>query len=213
VHRGEWRHPDYLGWWWRTQVSPDTRIVAAVVAVALLGIGGYVAANGLEASVGSEADGSQVEYVTTTVQQLVTVPEGGPVAREPARVIARQAGGGVVTNEVTQVRVETVAGPVQTRVVTERDVVPVVRPERVTVPGRVRTIVQQAPSETVTRTVEREVERVVERVVTEERVVTVSATRTVVETVVVTVTPPPVTITAGPITLTVTVPRPIPPRP
>jgi hypothetical protein len=208
VTRGRWRDPDYLAWWWRTQVSADTKIVAAVVAIGVLGLGGYVAANGLEGSVGAaEADGGQVELVTTTVQKLVTVQVGGSVVTTPTRVVARRVGGGVTTERVTQVRVATVAGPAGTRVVTEREVVPVER--RVTVAGDVRTVVQQAPAETQTRTVEREVERVVERVVTQERVVTVPAVaRTVTETVVVTVATPPVTVTAGPITLTVTLPLP-----
>jgi hypothetical protein len=228
MRRGEWRNPDYLAWWWRTQVSPDTKIVAAVVAIGLLGIGGYVAANGLEGSVGgSEAGGDQVELVTTTVRKVVTVEKSGKTVTAPARVVAqrvpgggaqRAPGGGVVTNRVTQVRVATVAGRAGTRVVTQREVVPVVRREQVTVAGGVRTVVQQAPGETVVRTVERQVERpvdkIVERVVTQERVVTVPVqvpvTRTVTETVVVTVATPPVTITAGPITLTITLPLPIP---
>ena len=62
---------------------------------------------------------------------------------------------------------------------------------------------QQKPGATRVETVE----RVVERVVTEERPVTVVATQTVVQTV--TVQAPPVTVTAGPITLTVTLPLPI----
>jgi hypothetical protein len=208
VLRSEWRDPDYLAWWWRTQVSPDAKIVAAVVAIGLLGIGGYVAANGLEGSVGGvEADGGRVELVTTTVRKVVTVQKGGGVVTTPTRAVAQRAGGGVVTDRVTEVRVETVAGPAGTRIVTEREVVPVVRHERVTVAGGVRTVVQQAPAATETHTVE----QVVERVVTEERVVTVpAATRTVTETVVVTVATPPVTVTAGPITLTVTLPITIP---
>lgn len=197
--RGRWRDPDYLAWWWRTQVSPDAKIVTAVVVIGVLGIGGYVAANGLEGSVGgAEAYGGQVGLVTTTVRKLVTVEKSGGVVTTPARVVARRVGGGVATERVTQVRVATVPGPAGTRIVTEREVVPVVRRERVTVAGEVRTVVQQAPAETQTET------RTVERVVTQERVVTVT------ETVVVTVATPPVTVTAGPITLTVTLPLPIP---
>jgi hypothetical protein len=228
--RREWGSVDYWAWWWRNQVSPDAKIVAAVVAIGLLGIGGYVAANGLEGSVGgAEAGGAEVEVVTTTVQKLVTVRAsgtgGGAGAAGPTQTVVRQVQvaapaerGSRVTDRVTQVQVKTVAGDAGTRVVTQRQVVPVVRREVVTVAGDVRTVVQQTPGGVETRTVERVVERVVERavdrVVTQERVVTVVVPRTVTETVVVTVNTP-VTVTAGPITLTVTLPLPpiIPPRP
>jgi hypothetical protein len=223
VARPKWRDPEYLSWWWHSRVSLDAKVVAAVIAIGLLGIGGYVAANGLEGSVaGAEAEDGEVQLVTTTVRKLVTVRKAGQVVTTPSRVVARRVAGGAVanavTNNVTQVRVETVAGTAGTRVVTEREVVPVVRQQRVTVAGgvRVRTVVEQAPAETQTRTVEqvveRVVDRVVERVVTEARPVTVVVTQIVRETVVVTVAPPPVTVTAGPITITVTVPL-LPPRP
>jgi hypothetical protein len=215
--RREWGNADYWAWWWRNQVSPDAKIVAAVVAIGLLGIGGYVAANGLESSVaGAEAGGAEVEIVTTTVQRLVTVRAGGGAggagrgAAGPTQTVVRQvqvAGpsppDGRVTDRVTQVRVRTVAGEEGTRVVTQRQVVPVVRREVVTVAGDVRTVVQQTPGGTETRTVERPVDRVV----TQERVVTVVVPRTVTETVVVTVNTP-VTVTVGPVTLTVTLPLP-----
>jgi hypothetical protein len=196
---------DYWAWWWRNQVSPDAKIVAAVVAIGLLGIGGYVAANGLEGSVGgAEAGGAEVEVVTTTVQKLVTVRAEG--AAGPTQTVVRQvqvAGPSARGSRVTQVQVKTVAGEAGTRVVTQRQVVPVVQRERVTVAGDVRTVVQQTPGGTETRTVE----RAVDRVVTQERVVTVVVPRTVTETVVVTINTP-VTVTAGPITLTVTLPLP-----
>ena len=233
--RREWGNTDYWAWWWRNQVSADAKIVAAVVAIGLLGIGGYVAANGLEGSVGgAEAGGAEVEVVTTTVQRLVTVRAGaaaasagaprsagaaGAVGRTQTVVRQVQAAGPAarasrVTDRITQVQVKTVAGEVATRVVTQRQVVPVVRREVVTVAGDVRTVVQQAPGGSETRTVERVVERAVDRVVTQERIVTVVQSRTVTETVVVTVNTP-VTVTAGPITVTVTLPLPplIPTRP
>jgi hypothetical protein len=198
---------DYWAWWWRNQVSPDAKIVAAVVAIGLLGIGGYVAANGLEGSVGgAEAGGAEVEVVTTTVQKLVTVRARGADAAGPTQTVVRQVqvagrsgSDSRVTDRVTQVHVKTVSGEAGTRVVTQRQVVPVVQRERVTVAGDVRTVVQPGPGGTETRTVE--------RVVTQERVVTVVVPRTVTETIVVTVNTP-VTVTAGPITLTVTLPLP-----
>jgi hypothetical protein len=235
--RREWGNADYWAWWWRNQVSADAKIVAAVVAIGLLGIGGYVAANGLEGSVGgAEAGGAEIEVVTTTVQRLVTVRAGGAASADsaggaaaprsagaagaagPTQTVVRQvqvagpaARAGRVTDRLTQVQVKTVAGEAGTRVVTQRQVVPVVRREVVTVAGDVRTVVQQAPGGTETRTVDRVVERVVERavdrVVTQERIVTVVQSRTVTETVMVTVNTP-VTVTAGPITVTVTLPLP-----
>jgi hypothetical protein len=207
--RRQWGSLDYWAWWWRNQVSPDAKIVAAVVAIGLLGIGGYVAANGLEGSVGAEAGDAEVEVVRTTVQKLVTVRAGGAGdagAAEPTQTVVRQvqvaaaaASGSRVTDRVTLVQVRTVAGEAGPRVVTQRQIVPVVQRERVTVAGAVRTVIQPGSGGTDTRTVE--------RVVTQERVVTVNVPRTVTETVVVTVNAP-VTVTVGPITLTVTLPLP-----
>jgi hypothetical protein len=208
--RRQWSSARYWQSWWRDDVSPDAKIVVAVVAIGLLGIGGYAAANGLESTAGGDANDAELALVTTTVRKLVTVEKSGGVVTVPGRVVTQRVDGGVTTDRVTQVRVEAVAEPGETRVVTEREVVPVVRRQRVTVPGGVRTVVTQvtgpaltgpaATGPTVTRTVER----------VEERVVTVVATRTVTETVAVTVATPPVTVTAGPITLTITLPLPLP---
>ena len=45
--RSHWRDPHFWTWWWRQRVPGEAKIVAAVVAVSLLGFGGYAAAGGL----------------------------------------------------------------------------------------------------------------------------------------------------------------------
>lgn len=101
--RDYWRDPRFWAWWWRERIPSDAKLVAAVIAISMLGIGGFAAAGGLDGAVttsSSEPFSAQV----TTVERLVTLRENGGVVTKPVRVV------------------RTIAGQGSTAVVTERDV-------------------------------------------------------------------------------------------
>ena len=183
---------------WR-DLSFEAKSAAALVAVVLLGLGGFFAATGLQELVepsSAVAEGRIVQTVTvdrTVVRQV--------------RKVQRSESSGVLR---TQVELRTVT-------------LPVVRKDIVTVPGPSRTVVETQGGKTRTSVVTSE------RVITRERVVTNERTRTVVspvtttrvvtqtvpvtqtlrstETVRVTETSEPVLVTVDhPVTVTVTVP-------
>lgn len=184
---------------WR-QLSFEAKSAAALIAVVLLGVGGYLAAAGLARLVEPASDASAEPSVI-----LKTVTADRTVVRR-VRVVPRTKPSGVLG---TQVELRTVT-------------LPVVRKEVVTVAGPSRTLVETRGGKTRTSVVTSE------RVVTRERVVTNERTRTVdrpvtttrvvtqsvpvtqtlrsTETVRVTETSEPVTVTVEqPVTVTVTV--------
>ncbi len=188
--RDYWRDPHFWAWWWRHRVSAGAKIVSAVVAISLLGFGGYAAAGGLNSTVTASSSEPLLAQVTT-VERLVTLRETGRVVTRPIRIVRTIPGRGSTSYE-TQVRLNTVTTPGNTAVVIRRDVrtVPVVQQVVVTRDGRVRTVVQNRPGVTQVRTslvTDRRTvtnERVLtnERVVTSERVVTEPVTTTRVVT-------------------------------
>lgn len=162
MFRELWRDPHYWAWCWRERVSADAKIVAGVVAVCLLGVGGYVVAGPVDATA-SEPTDAQV----STLERLVTFRERGRVVTRPIRIVRTVAVRGDTAYE-TRVLVSTVtmAGEVRT--------VPVVQRLVVTRDGEVQTVVRTRPGITQTRTsvVTDRQTLVDERVVTSERVVT-----------------------------------------
>jgi len=224
--RSHWRDPHFWTWWWRQRVPGEAKLVAAVVAMSLLGFGGYAAAGGLDTTV-AEGSSEPLSPQVTTVEKVLTIRESGRVVTRPVRVVRTIPGRGS-TSFSTQVLLDTVTTPGGTYVVTQRDVetVPVVRRVVVTRDGRVRTVIQTRPGGTQTsvvtdrRTVTNErvltSERVVtnERVVTRDRVVTdsvtVRSTDTVRETLPVTVVETIVRTATQTETVPITVPVPVP---
>ena len=188
--RDNWRDPHFWGWWWRHRVSVGAKIVGAVVAISLLGFGGYAAAGGLDSAVTASSSEPLFAQVTT-VERLVTLRETGRVVTKPIRIVRTISGQGSTSYE-TQVRLDTVTMPGSTNVVIRRDVrtVPVVQQVVVTRDGRIQTVIQTRPGVTQVRTsrvTDRQTvtnERVLtnERVVTSERIVTQGVTTTRVVT-------------------------------
>lgn len=224
--REYWRDPRFWAWWWRERIPSDAKLVAAVIAIGMLGIGGFAAAGGLDGAVTTSSSEPLSDQVTT-VERLVTLRESGEVVTKPVRVVRTIAGRGNTVHE-TQVLQEIVTRPGSIRSV------PVARRYVVTRDGRIETVVRPGTTQTRTsvvtdrRTVTDERVLTSERVVTDERVVTservVTRERVVTDTVPVTVRSTetiertetvPVTVvetvaitvveTAPPVTVTVTV--------
>ena len=219
--RNHWRDPHFWTWWWRQRVPGEAKLVAAVVAVSLLGFGGYAAAGGLDTAV-AEGSSESLSPQVTTVEKVLTIRESGRVVTRPVRVVRTIPGQGS-TSFSTQVLLNTLTTPGRSYVVTQRDVrtVPVIRRVVVTQDGRARTIVETRPGRTQTsvvtdqRTVTNERVLTNERVVTRDRTVTdivtirltetIQRTETVPVIVVETVTVPLTVITSLPITIPVTI--------
>jgi hypothetical protein len=185
------------------RVSDEAKASLAFVAVAAVGVGGFLLASGI-----GQSSPTWYELSETTVRSVVTLREPGRLAQSPVRVRA------VTTVRPDGVRVVT-RNVVSTAPVVRREVVTVSRPGRTVVETRAgvvtRTRTEVVP---VFRTVTDGRTVMDERVVTVERVVTEVRTATVVERVLVTVVeirtqtvPLPVTVTV-PIVVTVTVPFP-----
>lgn len=219
--RNHWRDPHFWTWWWRQRVPGGAKVVAAVVAISLLGFGGYAAAGGLDTAV-AEGSSESLSPQVTTVEKVLTIRESGRVVTRPVRVVRTIPGQGS-TSFSTQVLLNTLTTPGRSYVVTQRDVrtVPVIRRVVVTQDGRARTIVETRPGRTQTsvvtdqRTVTNERVLTNERVVTRDRTVTdivtirltetIQRTETVPVIVVETVTVPLTVITSLPITIPVTI--------
>jgi hypothetical protein len=196
--RGRWFRPRYWGWRWRSGVSRESKAISALIGLAAVAAGGYLAADTLG------GPSSSTESFETTVEKIVTVREKGKLVRRPARVVRR-------------VFVTTSTAADGTQVITRRVVStqPVIRREVVTVAGRPRTVVRTR-SEVVTRTRTRPVtdlqtvtsqETVTnEELVTVTRPVTTTQTSTVVRTVPTTVTETESVTVTVPITISVSLP-------
>jgi hypothetical protein len=137
---------------WR-ELSFEAKSAAALVAVVLLGVGGFVAAAGVVDLVEPNADAAEARTARTVTIDRTVVTQ--------LREVQRAESSGVLGKQV------------ELRTVT----LPVVRKELVTVPGPPRTVVETRSGETRTSVVTSE------RVVTLERVVTTERTRTVVRPV------------------------------
>ena len=221
--RDNWRDPHFWGWWWRNRVSDDAKIVAAVVAIGALGLGGYATAGGLD-SADTASSSEPVWGEVTTVERFVTLRERGRVVTKPIRIVRTIPGRGSTSYE-TQVRLDTVTLP-GNRVVIRREarIVPVVRQVVVTRDGRIETRPGVTQVQTLRVTDRQTVTS--ERVVTSEQVVTqpVTTTRVVTETFPVTLrstdtivrtetetttqTVPVTVVETLPVTVTVTVRKP-----
>jgi hypothetical protein len=220
VLREYWRDPHYWAWWWRERVSTDVKIVAGVVAISLLAVGGYVASGPVDASASEP-----FQARASTVERLVTFRERGRMVTKPIRIVRTVAVRWETAYETQRlVNTVTMAGKVRT--------VPVMQRVVVTRDGGVQTVVRTLPGVTQTRTsvVTDQQTLINERVLTNERVVTetlpvtVRSTGTIVktDTIIKTVTETrtetvPVTVVETvretvpvtvPITVTVTLPLP-----
>ena len=204
MFRKNWHHPEFWKWWWQNRVTLEARILAGVVLLALLVVGGWFGSVYLTtAGAGSGSDSYVLE---TTVERVVTVREKGKIIRKIIPVVRRVVVPSTAYRLKTQygTRLVTVNG--ETRVVRQRVVryVPRVRDRLVTVNGRTRTVSETrlVPTTTVrTRTQtaivtsERTVTATQVQTRTDERTVTNTDTqyRTITDTL--TETSPPVTVT------------------
>lgn len=179
MFRENWSNPRFWRWWWRTCLPVETKLLALVLVVPLLLVGGYFASGGVRGP--HVASGA---VVVRTVQRVVTVKSHGSTSVRRVPVVVSQ------TVERPSTGFSTV---VETRVVTHTGA------GHVTTVGSVRTVPLVRLST---------VRDSVTNVVTDSRTVTLppatvtqtqTATRT--QTVVQSVTQPPVTST-----VTVTVP-------
>ena len=120
--RNHWRDPHFWTWWWRQRVPGEAKLVAAVVAISLLGFGGYAAAGGLDTAV-AEGSSESLSPQVTTVEKVLTIRESGRVVTSPVRVVRTIPGQGS-TSFSTQVLLNTLTTPGRSYVVTQRDVEP-----------------------------------------------------------------------------------------
>ena len=107
--RNHWRDPHFWTWWWRQRVRGEAKVVAAVVAISLLGFGGYAAAGGLNTAV-AEGSSEPLSPQVTTVEKVLTIRESGRVVTRPVRVVRTIPGRGS-TSFSTQVLLDTVTTP------------------------------------------------------------------------------------------------------
>jgi hypothetical protein len=142
--RKHWHEVDYWRWVWHRRVRSEAKIaIAAVLFVLLLG-GGWFAADrltGAHASVSS----TDAFLLETTVRRVVTVREHGKVVRWILPVVRRvylRRETAIALRTKYEKQVVTAPGTVRIvrRVVTTY--VPTVKNQRVTVTGKLRTVVR-----------------------------------------------------------------------
>jgi hypothetical protein len=196
--------PDWYRYLWR-RIGPDGRLLAGILAAAVVALGGFFAVRAFASS--GNPDASGYVRLTTTLTKVVTVPGHGGTVVEHVPIVRR-----ILAKPVTVEQSTTVPGPTGTTVVTRRIVRyrPVYHRVVVTVHGRGATVKQVA---TDTRTVTSERVATVVQPVTNDRTSTVIQTVTVVrtqtspaETVLVRQTPPTVTVTTTVAFMTVAIP-------
>jgi hypothetical protein len=177
--RKHWHEVDYWRWVWRRRLRSEAKIaIAAVLFVLLLG-GGWFAADrltGARASV-SSTDGFLLE---TTVRRVVTVREHGKVVRWILPVVRRvylRRETAIVLRTKYEKQVVTAPGTVRIvrRVVTTY--VPIVKNQRVTVSGKLRTVVrtQVVPTTRVETQIQTQTHT---QTITKNRTITQTRTRT-----------------------------------
>jgi hypothetical protein len=221
MFRKHWSDPNFWKWWFRNRFSLEVRVGGALVLLALLLGGGWVAADRLTPATAADSSAYVFE---TTVKRVVTVREKGKIVRKLVPVVRR-----IVVHPATQYRTETQYGtrlvrtPGGVRTVRQPVIryVPEVRTRVVTNNGRVRTVSEtkfipttkvETRTETAVVTGERTVTNTAVQIqtVVNARTVTDTQTATVLDTVteVQTETAPPVTVTETlpAETVTVTVP-------
>jgi hypothetical protein len=193
--RRHWREVDFWRWWWRYRLPLELKIGAAVAALVVLAVGGYLASHSGAKAASTSAD--RVEVVT--LKQVETVRGRSNVVRRVVPVVRRVV---VRADGVTNYLTRTLALPGTTRLVTTAVVrrVRVLEPRLVTVDGRPRTqtVVKTRPGARQTVTAERVTTAV--RTVTDPQSGATTVIRTVTEqgqgaTVTKTVTADPVTST------------------
>ena len=161
--RTHWRDPGFWRWWWQSRVSGEAKAALVVMAVAAIGVAGYVGGHGLAAT---QEDATFTQRVVTTVREvrantspeIVTKSQTVTDPGTPAAVTVRRAGRAVIVR--VPGKTVTARGGVEQRVVTNARTDTVVRTETttrlttVTTPGTTQTVTREVPqpARTVTHT-------------------------------------------------------------
>jgi hypothetical protein len=85
MFRENWNNPRFWRWWWRTCLPVETKLLALVLVVPLLLVGGYFASGGVRGP--HVASGA---VVVRTVQRVVTVKSHGSTSVRRVPVVVSQ---------------------------------------------------------------------------------------------------------------------------
>lgn len=230
--RKHWRSLEFWRWWWQARVRIEVKALTALVVLALMLGGGWIAADRLSTASASVSTADQFLTFETTVQRVVTVREKGKLVRKLVPVVKkvfvrRKA----QFRTLTDVQTDVIKTPGGTRTVEHKVVklVPVLKKKVITVNGKTKTLVttQLVPTTNVQTQVQTQTQTQVvvhEQTQTQTQMQTQTQTETntvtdvqtvtqpVTQTVTTTVTQDPVTVTTtvtqDPVTITVTLPSP-----
>ena len=224
--RKHWRSLEFWRWWWQARVRFEVKALSAVVVLALMLGGGWIAADRLSTASASVSTADQFLTFETTVQKVVTLREKGKIVRKLVPVVRKvfvKRRTAFKTTTDVRTSVVTLNGgvrTVRTKVVVH---VPVVSRKVITVNGKTKTIVTtrlvpttniETQTSTLTRTQTQTQTQVQVQVQTQTQTQTqtnnVTTTKTVVTTQPVTVVQPVTTTRTVTNVQTVTVTQTVP---